>query len=141
MFDYTGSSSSLPMPTSLTPTAPTSLLERYAQITFTSRTSLIPGIVWQKLCLGFAGQDCEITHVVVSGDSCLSIAQATNTTLDIILANNPNVNNACSNIHPGEVRLPCLGHAHKCLSNHHDHGLLQVLCTANSVIVKNSTSL
>ena len=45
-----------------------------------------------------------MTHVVVSGDSCSSIAQIAGTTVDIILANNPNVNSTCGNIYPGEVR-------------------------------------
>ena len=44
-----------------------------------------------------------MTHVVVSGDSCSSIAQIAGTTVDIILANNPNVNSECTNIYPGEV--------------------------------------
>ena len=59
----------------------------------------------QSLCLGITGQDCEVTHVVVSGDNCEAIAQAAGTTYDIILANNPNVNSACTNIYPGEVRV------------------------------------
>ena len=59
----------------------------------------------QELCLGIAGQDCGITHVVVSGDTCLSIAAAAGTTVDTILANNPNVNSACTNLVPGEVGL------------------------------------
>ena len=42
-------------------------------------------------------------HVVQAGDTCAAIAQAAGTTLDILLANNPNVNPGCSNIRPGEV--------------------------------------
>ena len=57
----------------------------------------------QPLCLGITGQDCQVTHVVVSGDNCQAIAQAAGTTYDIILANNPNVNSQCTNIYPGEV--------------------------------------
>ncbi|KAM5538366.1 hypothetical protein V8D89_007968 [Ganoderma adspersum] len=73
--------------------------------------------IGEPLCLGITGQDCEVTHVVVSGDNCQAIAQAAGTTYDILLANNPNVNSECSNIYPGEV-----------------------LCTADDVIVVNSTS-
>ena len=57
----------------------------------------------QPLCLGITGQDCQVTHVVVSGDNCQAIAQAAGTTYDLILANNPNVNSECTNIYPGEV--------------------------------------
>lgn len=57
----------------------------------------------QPLCLGIVGQDCQVTHVVASGDTCEAIAEASGTTFDIILANNPNVDSDCSNIHPGEV--------------------------------------
>ncbi|KAI1792003.1 hypothetical protein LXA43DRAFT_371310 [Ganoderma leucocontextum] len=73
--------------------------------------------IGEPLCLGIVGQDCEVTHVVASGDDCQAIAQAAGTTYDIILANNPNVNSLCSNIYPGEV-----------------------LCTADDIIVVNSTS-
>ncbi|KAF8888505.1 hypothetical protein CPB85DRAFT_1231749, partial [Mucidula mucida] len=54
----------------------------------------------QTLCLGEIGQDCNETHVIASGDACGAIGVP----LDVLLANNPNVNSACSNIYPGEVR-------------------------------------
>ncbi|PIL31050.1 hypothetical protein GSI_05746 [Ganoderma sinense ZZ0214-1] len=73
--------------------------------------------VGESLCLGITGQDCDVTHVVVSGDNCEAIAQAAGTTLDILLANNPNVDSDCSNIYPGEV-----------------------LCTADDIIVVSSGS-
>ncbi|OSC98902.1 carbohydrate-binding module family 50 protein [Trametes coccinea BRFM310] len=63
------------------------------------------------------GEDCDVVDVVQSGDSCAAIADDAGTTLDILLANNPNVNSECTNIYPGEV-----------------------LCTADEVIVVNSTS-
>ncbi len=53
----------------------------------------------QILCLGEIGQDCNETYVIASGDSCGAIGVP----LDVLLANNPNVNSACSNIYPGEV--------------------------------------
>ncbi|CDO76046.1 hypothetical protein BN946_scf184959.g4 [Trametes cinnabarina] len=59
--------------------------------------------VGELLCLGIVGQDCDIVDVVQSGDSCAAIADDAGTTLDILLANNPNVNSDCTNIYPGEV--------------------------------------
>ncbi|EIW56208.1 uncharacterized protein TRAVEDRAFT_129629, partial [Trametes versicolor FP-101664 SS1] len=60
----------------------------------------------EPLCLGIIGEDCDITHVVQPGDSCGVIAQNAKTTLDILLANNPNVNADCTNIGVGEVHTP-----------------------------------
>ncbi|KAG6831631.1 hypothetical protein H0H92_008708 [Tricholoma furcatifolium] len=60
-------------------------------------------VVGETLCLGFQGADCTTVHVVVSGDGCATIADNANITLATLLANNPNVNAACSNIYPGEV--------------------------------------
>ncbi|KAL1938732.1 hypothetical protein VTO73DRAFT_11335 [Trametes versicolor] len=71
----------------------------------------------EPLCLGIIGEDCDITHVVQPGDSCAVIAQNAKTTLDILLANNPNVNADCTNIGVGEV-----------------------LCTADEVIGNSTTS-
>ncbi|KAI0635466.1 hypothetical protein C8Q77DRAFT_1255961 [Trametes polyzona] len=59
--------------------------------------------VGEALCLGLVGEDCNIVHVVEAGDSCFSIAEDAGTTVDIILANNPNVNSDCTNIGLGEV--------------------------------------
>ncbi|KAH9846902.1 hypothetical protein C2E23DRAFT_863722 [Lenzites betulinus] len=72
--------------------------------------------VGEALCLGIIGHDCDVTHVVVSGDTCEKIATEAGTTFDIILANNPNVNSDCSNIGIGEV-----------------------LCSANHIIGVNGT--
>ncbi|EIW56219.1 uncharacterized protein TRAVEDRAFT_22532 [Trametes versicolor FP-101664 SS1] len=73
--------------------------------------------VGEPLCLGIVGQDCDITHVVQPGDNCDTIAQQAKTTRQILLANNPNVNTACTNINLGEV-----------------------LCTANEIIVHSTAS-
>ncbi|KAG6826394.1 hypothetical protein H0H93_016566, partial [Arthromyces matolae] len=54
------------------------------------------------LCLGFKGQDCQTVHVVVEGDVCVHIATATGIPLATLLANNPNIDAACTNIYPGE---------------------------------------
>lgn len=64
---------------------------------------LLTGVSSQPLCLGIVGQDCDITHVVQPGDNCDTIAQQAKTTRQILLANNPNVNTACTNINLGEV--------------------------------------
>ena len=58
----------------------------------------------QEICLGIAGQDCQLTHVVVADDTCVTIAAEAGTTLNTLLANNPNVDANCDNIYPGEVR-------------------------------------
>ncbi|KAM5538375.1 hypothetical protein V8D89_007977 [Ganoderma adspersum] len=73
--------------------------------------------VGEALCLGIVGQDCQVTQVVAAGDTCQSIADAARTTVDILLANNPNVDSVCSNILPGEV-----------------------LCTADDIVVTNASS-
>ena len=63
---------------------------------------------WQVLCLGIVGQDCTDVHVVQAGDDCIDIAKAAGISLDTLLANNPNVNSACTNIHIGEVSSICM---------------------------------
>ncbi|KAI0666505.1 hypothetical protein C8Q78DRAFT_455167 [Trametes maxima] len=59
--------------------------------------------VGELLCLGIIGQDCEVTQVVKTGDNCESIATVAATTVAIMLANNPNVDSNCDNLHVGEV--------------------------------------
>ena len=53
------------------------------------------------------GQDCDTTHVIVSGDFCASVADTAGIDMNTLLANNPNVNSDCSNIYPDEV---CVDH-------------------------------
>ena len=55
------------------------------------------------LCLGLVGQDCTTVAVVKSGDTCDSIAVTAHTSLATLLANNPNINAKCTNLHLGEV--------------------------------------
>ncbi|KAI0809192.1 hypothetical protein BC629DRAFT_1590264 [Irpex lacteus] len=62
--------------------------------------NLFPGEV---ICLGTTGQDCTTNHVIQSGDTCTSIADAAGISFGTLLANNKNVDNACDNIFPGEV--------------------------------------
>ncbi|KAI0329340.1 hypothetical protein GY45DRAFT_1325117 [Cubamyces sp. BRFM 1775] len=63
-------------------------------------SNLMPGEI---LCLGVVGQDCTDVHVVQPGDVCVNIANEAGILLSTLLANNPNVNSACSNLHVGEV--------------------------------------
>lgn len=65
----------------------------------------------EPLCLGITGQDCSTTYIVQDGDYCALIAENNDVDLSTLLANNPNVDDECSNIYLGEV-----------------------LCTANTVI-------
>ncbi|EIN04727.1 hypothetical protein PUNSTDRAFT_122751 [Punctularia strigosozonata HHB-11173 SS5] len=67
----------------------------------------------EPLCLGIIGQDCNVTHVVASGDTCSSIAGAAGIKFSLLLTNNPNIDDNCDNIGIGEV-----------------------LCTANTTIVQ-----
>ncbi|KAJ8594765.1 hypothetical protein M405DRAFT_838296 [Rhizopogon salebrosus TDB-379] len=59
--------------------------------------------VGEVLCLGITGQDCNITHVIASGDTCYSVSTAANISVNLLLQNNPNVNTICTNLYPGEV--------------------------------------
>ncbi|KAH7884172.1 hypothetical protein F5I97DRAFT_1813960 [Phlebopus sp. FC_14] len=58
---------------------------------------------YEVICLGIAGQDCNTTYVVQSGNTCSSIANAYNISLNTLLTNNPNLNPICTNLYPGEV--------------------------------------
>ncbi|CDO70211.1 hypothetical protein BN946_scf184942.g11 [Trametes cinnabarina] len=83
--------------------------------------------VGELLCLGIVGQDCDVVDVVQSGDSCAAIADDAGTTLDILLANNPNVNSDCTNIYPGEssfVERPVKQHSAQLESKRHDRIVL-----------------
>ena len=60
--------------------------------------------VWQELCLGLDGQDCNTVVTVQALYSCSSIATIIQIPLSTLLANNPNVNADCSNLFIGEVR-------------------------------------
>lgn len=66
----------------------------------------------QVLCLGTQGHDCQTTHVVGAGDTCDGIDSAAGVNITLLVANNPQINEQCSNIYIGEV-----------------------LCTATTVIV------
>ncbi|KIK42206.1 carbohydrate-binding module family 50 protein [Suillus luteus UH-Slu-Lm8-n1] len=59
--------------------------------------------IGEIICLGISGQDCNVTHVLQTGDTCFSVATAAGIPLNTLLANNPNVNSNCTNVYPGEV--------------------------------------
>ncbi|EGO02268.1 hypothetical protein SERLA73DRAFT_178126 [Serpula lacrymans var. lacrymans S7.3] len=71
-----------------------------AQIVNTNCTNLFVG---ELLCLGLTGQDCNVTYVMQSGDTCSTIAAGAGIPLSTLLTNNPNVNPICSDLYPGEV--------------------------------------
>ncbi|KAG2367129.1 hypothetical protein BDR07DRAFT_1449010 [Suillus spraguei] len=59
--------------------------------------------VGEVVCLGIKGQDCNVTHVMQTGDTCRSIANAAGIPIKTLLTNNPNVNTICTDLYPGEV--------------------------------------
>ncbi|KAJ2915961.1 hypothetical protein MD484_g4425, partial [Candolleomyces efflorescens] len=60
--------------------------------------------VGQVICLGRQGQDCTSVLVVQPGNTCETItALVPGLTYAILRANNPNINEACTNLYPGEV--------------------------------------
>lgn len=83
----------------------------------------------QILCLGIIGQDCNVTTVIGSGDFCALIADEAGISEDTLMANNPNVDEACDNIYLGEVRSVM---AARKVPNAQRR--IQVLCTASTVI-------
>jgi hypothetical protein len=60
----------------------------------------------EELCLGFKDQDCTTVHVVESGDFCEAIWEKTQTDETTFFANNPQVDDNCSNLYVGEVSSP-----------------------------------
>lgn len=63
-------------------------------------SNLMPG---ETICLGTAGEDCTTTYVVKSGDSCGNIQTQFGLNSTLLELNNPQINEDCSNIYPGEV--------------------------------------
>ena len=56
-----------------------------------------------EICIGYQDEDCTSTAVVKSGDSCSGIISAHSIDMTMLLANNPQINDDCSNIYVGEV--------------------------------------
>lgn len=65
-------------------------------------SNLMPG---STLCLGYSGEDCTATHVVASDDTCDFITSMHKLNSTILYMNNPQINQACTNIYIGEVRI------------------------------------
>ncbi|KAL0948837.1 hypothetical protein HGRIS_008960 [Hohenbuehelia grisea] len=63
-------------------------------------TNLFPGEV---ICLQLACVKCDTVHVFQDGESCSGVAAAAGTDVATLIANNPNINSGCTNVHPGEV--------------------------------------
>jgi len=59
--------------------------------------------IGQVLCLGTEGEDCQDVWVVEADDTCDSIAECASTNATMLLLNNPNINDQCTNIYIGQV--------------------------------------
>lgn len=57
----------------------------------------------QTVCLGIEGQDCTKVYTVVEGDTCNWITEMYGMDLDTLYANNPQINDECTNAYIGEV--------------------------------------
>ncbi|KAL0948339.1 hypothetical protein HGRIS_010925 [Hohenbuehelia grisea] len=68
--------------------------------------------VGQQLCVVDSAYNCQPVYTVKSGDSCWDIANTRGTTVDTLIANNPEVGSGCGSLQIG-----------------------QVLCVANTVVV------
>lgn len=56
------------------------------------------------ICLGYTDQDCSTTYVVQANDTCTAITQTAGINSTMLYANNPQINQDCSNLYIGEVR-------------------------------------
>ncbi|KAJ2915960.1 hypothetical protein MD484_g4424, partial [Candolleomyces efflorescens] len=59
--------------------------------------------VGQVICLGREGQDCTNVVVVQPGNTCEDITGPAGISFETLRANNPNINEYCTNLYPGEV--------------------------------------
>lgn len=63
-------------------------------------SNLQPGA---SICLGYENEDCTATYVVKANDTCDDIVDAKSTDLTNLFANNPQIDDDCTNIYIGEV--------------------------------------
>ncbi|KAF8874425.1 hypothetical protein BD779DRAFT_1664253 [Infundibulicybe gibba] len=63
-------------------------------------SNLVPN---KSICLGYSGEDCTTTYVVKPDDSCDLINSKHGINSTILYMNNPQINQACTNIYVGEV--------------------------------------
>ncbi|KZT34914.1 hypothetical protein SISSUDRAFT_1026004 [Sistotremastrum suecicum HHB10207 ss-3] len=57
------------------------------------------------ICLASPGQDCSQTHVVQTGETCNQLESVFGINSTILWANNPQINEDCTNMYTGEVGL------------------------------------
>jgi len=62
--------------------------------------NLTPGEI---ICLGIQGQDCTKVYTVVANDTCQWIEEMYGVSNATLVANNPQIDEECSNIYVGEV--------------------------------------
>ncbi|KZS89099.1 hypothetical protein SISNIDRAFT_497653 [Sistotremastrum niveocremeum HHB9708] len=55
------------------------------------------------ICLASPGQDCSQTHVVQTGETCNQLESVFGINSTILWANNPQINEDCTNMYTGEV--------------------------------------
>jgi len=67
--------------------------------------NLVPGM---EVCLATEGEDCTEAYLVVENDTCGAIAESFGMNSTMLMNNNPNINDECSNIYVGEVL--CVAH-------------------------------
>ena len=61
--------------------------------------------LFQVICLGILGHECPRVYTVRPGDTCHSIAVRTGIPLDLLFAENPNINRpSCNNLQVNEVK-------------------------------------
>jgi len=63
-------------------------------------SNLVPG---NSICLGWQGSDCSDTYVVKLGDDCDEVSYTYGLNSTIFYANNPQLNEECTNLYVGEV--------------------------------------
>ncbi|KAJ6535909.1 hypothetical protein DFH09DRAFT_1369456 [Mycena vulgaris] len=56
-----------------------------------------------NICLGYDGEDCTTTYVVVANDTCDLVTATHGIDIHTLYENNPQINEACDNIYIGEV--------------------------------------
>ncbi|KAF9001003.1 hypothetical protein BDQ17DRAFT_1244936, partial [Cyathus striatus] len=59
--------------------------------------------IGEVLCLATQEEDCTDVFVVQSGNFCEEIADNSGISVTLLIENNPNVNEDCTNLRPGEV--------------------------------------
>ncbi len=75
-------------------------------------------ITLQEICLGLTGSDCQQVYVIQPGDTCEDIETTLSVDAATLKANNPQIEDDCSNLYYGEVSyLTCSAFNH--LNGHH----------------------